>query len=115
MYTGWCCIFFFFNDTATTEIYPLSLHDALPIFHVVEKSFLRVPNMESYSSAVRPRASLTCRMPAPSCGFRVDRKSTRLNSSHVRISYAGFCLHKKRIHHGSALLNRVANPFPDVH
>src|SRR6266498_4614351 len=66
--------FFFFNDTATTEIYTLSLHDALPI---------------SRRPRVRPGAC--CGWPN---GSR-DRKSTRLNSSHVRISYAVFCLKKK--------------------
>src|SRR5215813_15282960 len=70
--------FFFFNDTATTEIYTLSLHDALPITR----------------PAARPtRARPGCRRPA---GGSRDRKSTRLNSSHVRISYAVFCLKKKK-------------------
>src|SRR5215813_5185823 len=69
---------FFFNDTATTEIYTLSLHDALPI------------------SAWTPRASSGAPATAPSRSrCRPDRKSTRLNSSHVRISYAVFCLKKK--------------------
>src|SRR5256885_16722197 len=82
------CIFFFFNDTATTEIYTLSLHDALPIFEGVVD---RYPNP-------RPRANVRMRfsdMP------RVlgDRKSTLLNSSHLVISYAVFCLKKKKIAH----------------
>src|SRR5471032_3495366 len=69
--------FFFFNDTATTEIYTLSLHDALPISPV--------PTHRD-----RP-------MSAPLCpGFWRDRKSTRLNSSHITISYAVFCLKKKK-------------------
>src|SRR5436853_4350788 len=68
--------FFFFNDTATTEIYTLSLHDALPI------SPGRPP------PAGRPFGS------APP--HRRDRKSTRLNSSHLGISYAVFCLKKKK-------------------
>src|SRR5216683_7069426 len=68
--------FFFFNDTATTEIYTLSLHDALPI----SRRGFPVP----------------CRPKAPwSAGSR-DRKSTRLNSSHDQISYAVFCLKKKK-------------------
>src|SRR6266480_6478692 len=71
--------FFFFNDTATTEIYTLSLHDALPIS--------AGPRL-----VIRPRRSdspdWTCR----------DRKSTRLNSSHMSISYAVFCLKKKKNH-----------------
>src|SRR5258707_7497759 len=82
--------FFFFNDTATTEIYTLSLHDALPIFldkvKAGELSFAiqettPLPVSEEYIEAT-------------------DRKSTRLNSSHANISYAVFCLKKKkkRIH-----------------
>src|SRR6266480_5490227 len=75
--------FFFFNDTATTEIYTLSLHDALPI---------RPP--------LGPRGrwcGRRCSSPGP-CGpaCRPDRKSTRLNSSHMSISYAVFCLKKKK-------------------
>src|SRR2546430_8476661 len=77
--------FFFFNDTATTEIYTLSLHDALPI-----------------SSWAPQSASVSSRRPwTPACsgvhysGPR-DRKSTRLNSSHSQISYAVFCLKKKK-------------------
>src|SRR5258705_2448376 len=75
-----CCFFFFFNDTATTEIYTLSLHDALPIW-----KYRRLD-------------------PATISGGHVlakfdngeDRKSTRLNSSHLGISYAVFCLKKKK-------------------
>src|SRR5271169_6311705 len=74
--------FLFFNDTATTEIYTLSLHDALPIFQR-----LAIP-LTPRPKAVRPR-----RLPADSS--REDRKSTRLNSSHGSISYAVFCLKKK--------------------
>src|SRR6266498_5324859 len=69
--------FFFFNDTATTEIYTLSLHDALPICR----------------RRAHPRCSSTVK---PECRRSTDRKSTRLNSSHVRISYAVFCLKKKK-------------------
>src|ERR1041385_9293205 len=72
-----CRFFFFFNDTATTEIYTLSLHDALPI------SWLRHPGAER---------AWTLRLGG--C-LRPDRKSTRLNSSHGYISYAVFCLKKK--------------------
>src|SRR5258708_26289773 len=78
--------FFFFNDTATTEIYTLSLHDALPIFSVAPVSTLF--------------ASVTITLVAPTPEFVVepdsDRKSTRLNSSHQIISYAVFCLKKKK-------------------
>src|SRR5256885_8695817 len=76
--------FFFFNDTATTEIYTLSLHDALPISRV---------------SSPRPGCStLTTSAPrsASAMAHMGDRKSTRLNSSHLVISYAVFCLKKKK-------------------
>src|SRR2546430_8213521 len=74
--------FFFFNDTATTEIYTLSLHDALPIS-------VRTTRPEVLQSI--PRTSPSARAASPSA----DRKSTRLNSSHSQISYAVFCLKKK--------------------
>src|SRR6266480_6540681 len=70
--------FFFFNDPATTEIYTLSLHDALPICW----RSLRAPSTTSAGSC--------------STGTPADRKSTRLNSSHMSISYAVFCLKKKK-------------------
>src|SRR5215203_7038012 len=78
--------FFFFNDTATTEIYTLSLHDALPIPTTVLTCCGRWP---------RPPAAPS--RPAPVARHR-DRKSTRLNSSHANISYAVFCLKKKKKH-----------------
>src|SRR5258708_40241838 len=74
-------LFFFFNDTATTEIYTLSLHDALPISTLARPAKLRTPEQHD-----RARAR----------GVRRDRKSTRLNSSHQIISYAVFCLKKKK-------------------
>src|SRR5690606_41943975 len=75
---------FFFNDTATTEIYTLSLHDALPISAMRSKSSTR-------------SAMLASSWAGPSWMSRAtDRKSTRLNSSHVKISYAVFCLKKKK-------------------
>src|SRR6266508_6350610 len=76
--------FFFFNDPATTEIYTLSLHDALPICPTP------VPTRTS-TSWRRSDGSCSSASPAPGA----DRKSTRLNSSHVAISYAVFCLKKK--------------------
>src|SRR2546421_4522575 len=77
--------FFFFNDTATTEIYTLSLHDALPIFQNHERiSGQGYPNRLK-GSEISPEAQLVG-----------DRKSTRLNSSHDQISYAVFCLKKKK-------------------
>src|SRR6266403_4591126 len=78
--------FFFFNDTATTEIYTLSLHDALPI--PSPPSPRRPPPAET-------SAPLPARRRSPQRSRR-DRKSTRLNSSHVEISYAVFCLKKKK-------------------
>src|SRR2546426_7313108 len=84
--------FFFFNDTATTEIYTLSLHDALPI---------SAPGRPA-AAAPSPRSpGCRCRPPGSSpAGTRRtgDRKSTRLNSSHLVISYAVFCLKKKNTH-----------------
>src|SRR2546422_11481798 len=73
--------FFFFNDTATTEIYTLSLHDALPISDASDEGTVRAKN-ESRRSGPG--------------GGKTDRKSTRLNSSHGYISYAVFCLKKKK-------------------
>src|SRR3712207_944956 len=78
----------FINDTATTEIYTLSLHDALPISRAAAGR-RRTPPGRSRSARGPPRG--TCRgsrTPAPAA----DRKSTRLNSSHANISYAVFCL-----------------------
>src|SRR2546430_16543914 len=77
--------FFFFNDTATTEIYTLSLHDALPISLQQAR--------DRAGCRRRPPDSGTLRPPAEG---RKDRKSTRLNSSHSQISYAVFCLKKKK-------------------
>src|SRR5256885_7722836 len=77
---------FFFNDTATTEIYTLSLHDALPILRV--KLLLPVFNDDALAPAGDLVQLLAHRLV-------IDRKSTRLNSSHLVISYAVFCLKKK--------------------
>src|SRR5258707_13669014 len=82
-------IFFFFNDTATTEIYTLSLHDALPICLLLVR--LR---RAGAPAAVLPVRTATRRRAGHRRG---DRKSTRLNSSHANISYAVFCLKKKKI------------------
>src|SRR5256885_7255451 len=75
--------FFFFNDTATTEIYTLSLHDALPICGGADPS----------PAGLHGAALHLCRWRSHRC--QRDRKSTRLNSSHLVISYAVFCLKKK--------------------
>src|SRR3712207_7099871 len=82
---------FFFNDTATTEIYTLSLHDALPISG--RRSAASRPRSSAASSSA-PVVAGTDRGHSPS--FGADRKSTRLNSSHANISYAVFCLKKKK-------------------
>src|SRR3712207_9243563 len=95
--------FFFFNDTATTEIYTLSLHDALPISGACVLPWPGVRPSRGCPCAPSPGASAP-REPAspvspfpPWLSFRLlgDRKSTRLNSSHANISYAVFCLKKK--------------------
>src|SRR2546429_6956588 len=82
--------FFFFNDTATTEIYTLSLHDALPISR-------RRPRCARAAAVESERRLRRGRRRAPARPARRDRKSTRLNSSHGYISYAVFCLKKKNI------------------
>src|SRR5204862_6281356 len=79
--------FFFFNDTATTEIYTLSLHDALPI------SMMKLPMR--CIKAGQKRSGASRQRKCANANWR-DRKSTRLNSSHVEISYAVFCLKKKK-------------------
>src|SRR3712207_7988454 len=94
-------MFFFFNDTATTEIYTLSLHDALPIWqalHALAKSaylnrFL-CPGLRRIAGGCVPGGVRVVSI-SPCCPHR-DRKSTRLNSSHANISYAVFCLKKKK-------------------
>src|SRR2546429_6780413 len=79
-------MFFFFNDTATTEIYTLSLHDALPISAFAARRTAECEvNPSRFGSTPRTTSE---------CG---DRKSTRLNSSHGYISYAVFCLKKKNM------------------
>src|SRR2546427_7577131 len=83
--------FFFFNDTATTEIYTLSLHDALPISRCQAHQGLRRPLRADAVAAPRARG---LRGEVGAAAGR-DRKSTRLNSSHSQISYAVFCLKKK--------------------
>src|SRR6266851_7317904 len=85
------CLFFFlffFNDTATTEIYTLSLHDALPISASTRAPRTPVPRHRRREDRRR------------------DRKSTRLNSSHITISYAVFCLKKKKNKHNKEYLQK---------
>src|SRR5205807_9639123 len=92
-------LYFFFNDTTTTEIYTLSLHDALPIYKIKQR-------VDEYAAAGATRVVLNpIRAPegiVPGMEWNAhpdlerDRKSTRLNSSHLVISYAVFCLKKKK-------------------
>src|SRR3712207_6934560 len=99
-------VFFFFNDTATTEIYTLSLHDALPIFCTYERSSA---SGRLWRSGIRtwnvvPTPGAVSKLMFPPCvsstiSRLIDRKSTRLNSSHANISYAVFCLKKKNHYH----------------
>src|SRR3712207_7155304 len=97
--------FFFFNDTATTEIYTLSLHDALPIYdherctrgrrgrgRAGQRADAGAGRLERSSGGRRAVGRHRRR------GAAADRKSTRLNSSHANISYAVFCLKKKNSH-----------------
>src|SRR3712207_7154561 len=105
-------LFFFFNDTAPTEIYTLSLHDALPILRLGGAHGRSRPRGHRGRGAPPFRGGLSLavrgapaarRIPAPPVvGHSIsrtlresDRKSTRLNSSHANISYAVFCLKKK--------------------
>src|SRR5207253_10246233 len=101
---------FLFTDPATTQLYPLSLHDALPISSSSIQAAARrvryaLPRLrpgvaiplrgESPLHAARRSLGEARRLASPSRRFARDRKSTRLNSSHVAISYAVFCLKKK--------------------
>src|SRR3712207_9403443 len=101
-----CCFFFFFNDTATTEIYTLSLHDALPISGDPESVERPPPNVSMSASPIRMRHRGARRFWLRNCAdppvsdfvVMITRRSesTRLNSSHANISYAVFCLKKKK-------------------
>src|SRR2546430_13095118 len=86
--------FFFFNDTATTEIYTLSLHDALPISSWPARRWAGCP-----CRSIRIRS-------------RRDGKSTRLNSSHSQISYAVFCLKKKKKSYSVQSSTEIVHPSP---
>src|SRR3712207_7814599 len=88
-----CIFFFFFNDTATTEIYTLSLHDALPILNILYQLFIIVM---VYVGGIKQNLFVWSLADFGLGIMTVDRKSTRLNSSHANISYAVFCLKKKK-------------------
>src|SRR5688572_5305078 len=92
--------FFFFNDTATTEIYTLSLHDALPIFPIMIGRYVSLTERPLRTGRVIDVLLSFRHQPArqrrTAALDSLDRKSTRLNSSHSQISYAVFCLKKKK-------------------
>src|SRR5256886_12366708 len=113
---------FFFNDTATTEIYTLSLHDALPIFAGVENliecnvEFFQEPlhfgefvrrSLMQFDDAELARATF---QRGRAAARHEDRKSTRLNSSHSQISYAVFCLKKKTKNYINSVNFIFSNP-----
>src|SRR5690606_41958454 len=85
---------FFFAAPPPTELYTLSLHDALPISS--HPGRLRCAGRAVAVRALRPDAALRLALRRRAASGRRDRKSTRLNSSHVKISYAVFCLKKKK-------------------
>src|SRR3712207_7838487 len=96
--------FFFFNDTATTEIYTLSLHDALPISYcksvdvMLNGEYKGNYQLSDQVEVNKKRVAIETMAPEDIAGDALtggDRKSTRLNSSHANISYAVFCLKKK--------------------
>src|SRR3712207_9437364 len=101
----YCAFFFFFNDTAPTEIYTLPLHDALPISELRHEALNR--REDCVVAAAGAPAHLLVRLEVLRGQLHerrrwrrpcADRKSTRLNSSHANISYAVFCLKKKKKH-----------------
>src|SRR3712207_7516928 len=93
---GTHALFFFFNDTATTEIYTLSLHDALPISDAEGIQVGEVARADGGREPVPGALEGDDVRELEAARAERDRKSTRLNSSHANISYAVFCLKKKR-------------------
>src|SRR3712207_8971409 len=106
---------FFFNDTATTEIYTLSLHDALPISGTRTRRHgwwtLRLARPVPFAGGMALAAT---RVGRRTLVVGADRKSTRLNSSHANISYAVFCLKKKKSHRTPVSLDRPPTNLPDI-
>src|SRR3712207_6908139 len=93
----------FLNDTATTEIYTLSLHDALPILLDAFRTDVPADCLFFDQLGARPwQRDLSSSAPSPEAYYDgwLDRKSTRLNSSHANISYAVFCLKKTKLNSG---------------
>src|SRR5256885_13261437 len=105
--------FFFFNDTATTEIYTLSLHDALPILQAPVRGGVGIRlsggNDEPLQLWRHRQRGGSVRLDT---GKQRDRKSTRLNSSHLVISYAVFCLKKKKLYIKPAFATEPMAPPP---
>src|SRR2546430_12535767 len=99
-----CIFFFFFNDTATTEIYTLSLHDALPISSSRKLIASNRNQIIADHHSIAVSALGRARSDSPP---KRDRKSTRLNSSHSQISYAVFCLKKKKKSHELHTLHTI--------
>src|SRR5256885_13108755 len=111
---SFCIFFFFLNDTPTTEIYPLPLPDALPILHRIGPQGQACSDLTQLVVPLEDGDPHACPLQGPGCGqptnpatdhahvqfvlvhqlpsSALDRKSTRLNSSHLVISYAVFCL-----------------------
>src|SRR2546430_8004621 len=103
--------FFFFNDTATTEIYTLSLHDALPIstpgaqfVGTTDNQPLELKVGGARALRLEPHGAAAASLAG---GYFQDRKSTRLNSSHSQISYAVFCLKKKKQKYTTHIISHV--------
>src|SRR2546430_9656554 len=105
-------LFFFFNDTATTEIYTLSLHDALPISRSIEVAPGSVVELDPRHATGERLGGLELRCDDHRAGRIEDRKSTRLNSSHSQISYAVFCLKKKKRRSYMTTLHRFCSTPP---
>src|SRR5437899_8868649 len=98
-------LFFFFNGSATTDIYTLSLHDALPILQYSPNNLIFYVSLvdggtleliRGLGKNVVSSGDLVAQFEATWSEEQIDRKSTRLNSSHLGISYAVFCLKKKK-------------------
>src|SRR5690348_17876723 len=100
------CLFFFFHATTTTSIYTLSLHDALPTY------YYRASQSEILDHFRSVRVAVGLPMLAYDVPSAVDRKSTRLNSSHPSISYAVFCSKKKIIEQSRIAPPPISGPRP---
>src|SRR3712207_8904515 len=105
---------FFFNDTAATEIYTLSLHAALPIFLTKRADSLAPSAASSWSNGSTIVSPTPMAGPLTAATSGLDRKSTRLNSSHANISYAVFCLKKKQTAGRLRFVDGAASPVGHV-